>query len=211
MSGVVESAERKQELLAALRGIHSVAANLKTESEVASRELPAPVRRAEPLIVTARSPIEKELLEYFGNPGAVETFSKRAISLAGDLMTRAWALRHLSERYGSPGSKEEAQLNATARRELLAMRRDHYRAMADAMSELSDRLRPVLRPIALPVPESTDKLALFASTQEVQRLTLEVLSGAASPDVNQTNESARAAGDLLAALRSLEITLGEQP
>jgi anti-sigma factor RsiW len=213
--GTVSSTERKRELLGALRGIPNVVPQLRTEEEAAPPELPAPVTRAEPLIVTVRSPIERELLEYFSDPAAVETFSKRAIAVTGDLMARAWALRHLSDRYGAAGSHDELALSPalspTSRQMLETMRRDHYRAMSDATSELTALLQPVLHSIIQATPEPTTKLPLFDSAQEVQRLTLEILSGSGSPDANQSSEPAKAAQDLLVALRGLEATLEEQP
>jgi hypothetical protein len=211
VSGTVSSAERKHELLAALKGIGHVVAKLETEEESAPRELPPPVTHAEPLIVTTHSPIEQQLLAYFGDPAATEAFSKRAISLTGDLMAHAWALRHLSDRYGDAGSKDEAALSASSRQLLDTMRRDHYRAMSGTTSELINLLGPVLQTIVQPVLEPARRLPLFAGSQVVQRLTLQVLSGAGSPGTNDTDDPAQEARELLVVLRRLQITLEEQP
>ena len=208
--GIVPSAERKQELLAALRGIPHVTAQLETEQEAARRKLNAPVTRAEPEIVTVHSPIEKELLQYFGDPLAVENFSKHALAVTEDLMVHASALRRLSERYPAPGAEGELALSPSSRQMLQKMRRDHYHAMSGTTSELTTSLRPVLQSIVAAPPEPTERLSLVASAQEVQRLTLELLSVSGTPDVNESSEPAKAAQALLAALRGLEIALEEQ-
>ena len=94
---------------------------------------------------------------------------------------------------------------------LQKMRRDHHRAMSGATSELTTSLRPVLQSIVAAPPEPTERLSLVASAQEVQRLTLELLSVSGAPDVNESSEPAKAAQALLVALRGLEIALEEQP
>jgi hypothetical protein len=203
--------ERKQQLLAVLGGISHVTAQLQTEEEAGARELNSAVTRAVPDIVTVRSPIEKELLEHFGDQAAVENFSKKAIAIAGDLMAPAWALRHLSERYGDPGSKDEAALSPSSRQLLQTMRHDHRRAMLDATGELNNLLRPVLRSLVQDVSEPATTLPLFDTVQKVQRITLELVSGSGMPKSDELSEPARAAQDLLAALRGLEITLEEKP
>lgn len=209
--GMVSSADRKQELLAALKGIRGAVTKLQTEEEAEPRKLPDPVTHAEPLIVTVHSPIEKELLDYFHDPLAVENASKRAIAVAGDLMAHAWALRHLSDRYGAPGTSGQRPLSSASRQLLGTMRRDHYRAMSDETSELTALLGPVLRSIVQTSPEPTTRSPLFNCAQSVQRLTLDLASGSGSSNGTEISEPAKAAEDLLAALRTLEIALEEQP
>ena len=208
--GVVSSAQRKQELFAALKGIHGVATRLRTEEEATPRELPTRVLRTEPLIVTAHSPIEKELLNYFGDSLAVENFSRRTIAVTRDLMAHAWALRHLSERYGAPEVAGELALSPASRQLLETMRRDHCRAMSEATSELTASLRPVLSSVVKASPEPTTRLSLFDGAQQVQRLTMELAFGSEAPNGDEMSEPAKAAQDLLAALQGLEIALEEQ-
>jgi DNA-directed RNA polymerase specialized sigma24 family protein len=210
--GIVASPGRKQELLAVLGGMPHVTARLQTEQEAAQAlpEQPSQVREAKPLVVAAHSPIEKELLNYCGDPLAVESFSQHAVVVTKDLMAHAWALRHLSERYATAESPGGLALSPSSRRMLQAMRRDHFRAMSAATSELATLLRPVLQSIVEDPPESSTRQPLFENAQKVQRLTLELLSGSGPVDTNET-EPAGAARDLLAALRGLEITLEELP
>jgi hypothetical protein len=199
-----------------LKSLPHVTTQLQTEEEAASQKLRAPVTRAEPKIVAAHSPIEKELLEYFRSPVAVEKFSNRTIGVTEDLMARAWALRHLEERYSSPGPNGESTLSLSSRQLLQTMQSDHRRAMRQELSELTTLLRPVLEPMVEgTTPESASEsvggLSLFATAQEVQRLTIELLSGAGSPDATGHNPPTKAVRDLLNALRGLEITLENQP
>jgi DNA-directed RNA polymerase specialized sigma24 family protein len=209
--GIVPSRERKQELLAALSGIPHVNAQLRTEDE-AARSMTAlpPVTRAETLVVTSHSPIEKQLQEYLGDPMAVESFSKRAIGLSKGLMAHAWALRHLSERYGVVGSPSDLGLSPTSRQLLQIMRRDHQRGMSEATAELTTLLRPVLHSIVQASPESFARLPLFDSAEQARRFTIQLLSGSASPGANESSDPAKAAENLLAALRGLQIALEEQ-
>jgi hypothetical protein len=209
--GIVASTERKKDLLAVLQGIPHVTAQLQTEDEAGRRVLHAPVTRAEPTMVISHSPIEKQLLEHFGSPPAVENFSKRATGLTESLMAHAWALRHLSHRYSTPGSKNGPALSSSSRQLLQIMIRDHHRAMRDATSELTALLRPVLQSMVEVPTESVPRPPLFANTQEVQRLTLELLSGSGPQNANESSEPAKAEQDLLVALRDLEMNLEEQP
>jgi hypothetical protein len=214
--GIVPSPQRKQELLAALSGISHVSAQLQTEDEAARVMLPRPARPeggAEPKIVPTTSPIEKELVEYFGSPAAVDEFSQHVLSVTERLMAHAWALHHLSVRYGDETSPFQPELSRSSRQLLEAMRRDHYRAMSDATMELSNMLVPVLHSVVQGDPESESDLStpLFSTAQEIERLTLKLLSGAESSDTNDTSEPSKAAQDLLVALHQLATTLGEQP
>jgi hypothetical protein len=214
--GIVASSERKQELLAALRDIPRVSVQLQTEEEAAQSPMPqdAPVKPAEPLIVGPHSLIEKELLQYFDDPLAVEKFSKRAIELTEVLLTRASALRTLSERFHTQRAEGESTsslpFSPSERQLLQRMRRDHYRAMAEATNELTALLRPVLRSIIGFGPESVSRQPLFACARQAQQLTLALLSGKESGNINEPSEPANAARDLLNALRNLELSLEEE-
>jgi hypothetical protein len=128
-------------------------------------------------------------------------------------MAHAWALHHLSVRYGDETSPFQPELSRSSRQLLEAMRRDHYRAMSDATMELSNMLVPVLHSVVQGDPESESDLStpLFSTAQEIERLTLKLLSGAESSDTNDTSEPSKAAQDLLVALHQLATTLGEQP
>ena len=210
VAGIVSSNDRKQQLLGALSGIPHVVAQLQTEEETLQHERRISVTRAEPRIVAARSPIEIELLAYFGDPSAVETFSRKAVALTEGLMSHAWALRHLSERYSALESKDDSALSLSSRQLLQIMRRDHYRTMFDAAAELTTLMSPILRSISDSPVESVAKLPLFDSTQQVQRLTLDLLSGSRSSDASGHTLPAKAAEDLLISLRGLESTLEDQ-
>jgi hypothetical protein len=209
--GIVPSNERKLEVLAALNGLPHVIVQLQTEEEAAQAMMlePTPVTRTEALVVTPHSHFDKELLEHFGDPAAVEQFSKEAISVSKRLMAHAWALRHLEDRYGVPGTRNESTMNLSSLQSLLTIRRDHYHSMYEAASELATLLQPLLQSIVETAPEPGQKVPIFDSAQQVQRLTLDLLSGSGSQDGNEPEEFTKAAHDLLVALRGLEQTLEE--
>jgi hypothetical protein len=209
--GIVSTPERKQELLAALNGMQDVAAHVRTEEEAAQMlpQTPSRVRQAEPLIVTAHSPLEKELLEHFGDPLAVDDFTKRVGAVNKDLMAHAWALRRLSEQYPVSGANDEPALSPSSRQLLHIMRHDHLRAMSEAASQLTALLGPVLQPIAGTASEPAVGSSMFAEAQRVQQLTFELLSGSAPTGPDQSDPT-KAAHDLLTTLRGLQLTLQNQ-
>jgi hypothetical protein len=126
-------------------------------------------------------------------------------------MAHAWALRHLSERFGTPGVTSELALSPASRQLLLAMRRDHCRAMSQATSELTTLLRPVLGSMVKVSRDAGISLPLFQSAQQVQRLTMDLVFGPVSPNESENREAAEAAQGLISTLQGLEITLEEQP
>jgi hypothetical protein len=209
VKGLVSSAKRKQELLAALRGTPHLTAELQSEEELDSQEPMAAPTRAESKIIAAPSPIEKQLLRYFGEPAAVEDFSKHAVTAVEALMAHAWALHHLSERYPALESNGELPLSPSSRQLLEAIVRDYRRAMLDRTNELTDLLRPVLLSITDVPPESVSEISPFINAQIVERLTLQLVSGSSSTDSSDDAQPARAR-DLLVALHSLQIELEKE-
>ncbi len=207
VKGFVSSAQRKQELLAVLQGIPHVTVELQSEEEIDSQPLAARTR-AESKIIAPPSPIEKQLLRYFGEPAAVEDFSKHAVTAVEALMAHAWALHHLSERYPGLDSGGELRLSPSSRQLLEAIVHDHRRAMLERTNELTELLRPVLLSITDAPPESVSEVSLFVNAQTAERLTLQLVSGSGS--VGSSDDVQRDAGDLLIALHSLQIELEKE-
>jgi Putative zinc-finger len=210
VGGLVPSVERKQELVAMLIKIPHVDVDLRTEAEVAAT--PAPSRPASgetppaTTVVSPESPIAKQLLEYLGDQAAMEAFSRRAFAATQALMAEAWALRRLEERY--PLTEQE-RLSATSRQLLETMIRDHRRTLREVIAEAQAVLEPVLIKIAgaksEPVPSVPPTASLFDAAQQVERLTLGLLSGSDLP-----SSAERSARDLLAALQALKMQLEER-
>ncbi|MCI0422542.1 MAG: hypothetical protein L0312_25535, partial [Acidobacteria bacterium] len=169
--GVVATAERKEELLAALRGIPLLTANLRTIQEALDEpdsSFPQSVaedehqegKTAAVTVETNRLPIQKELEQYFraqtGNGAAerqsgqaspvkvhqkVAEFSDEATSLARSLLAEAWALRRLADRFA--GSSAE-RLRPQSLWLLEVMLRDHLEGFQGRTSQMRSLVEPVL-------------------------------------------------------------------
>jgi RNA polymerase sigma factor (sigma-70 family) len=212
--GIVQSESQKQELTAQLRQIPHVGIRLQTEEEAAQitlRNQPETVKRAEPELVSEHSPIEKQLLNHFGDPSAVESFSSHATTTADNLVAHAWAIRRLADRYGPPGSAKEQALDPISLHLLQTIRRDHLRAMADATAELSALLGPVLTSIAEPYETPASERPPLEIAEEVRSLTVGLLSGTEATEPTENENPRQAAETLLAALHRLTAILKEQP
>jgi hypothetical protein len=224
VSGLLESGDRKRQLLSALEEIPHLEVDLETPEEATrnrKKSPPAPSASAGDTeqVVSTQSAIEKQLLEYFGSSANVEAFSRQAFSIAEALMAEAWALRHLDERYPEA---DRADLSAPSRQLLELMIRDHRRALGQRTKELNGLLDPLLSGIAAPVATSAANekplLSTFANAQQIESLTLGLLAGSepASRPSDQAGSvelsavmSARAARDLMTALQDLTTQLGD--
>jgi RNA polymerase sigma factor (sigma-70 family) len=213
VTGIVQSDAHKQQLVAQLRQIPHVSIRLQTEEEaaqIALRNRPRMVRRAEPALVSEHSPIEEQLRDHFGDPSAVENFSSRATTIADGLVAHAWAIRHLSDRYGPPGSAKEQALDPISLQLLQTMRQDHLKAMAEATSQLSALLDPVLNSIAAPSEGSASERPLLTIAEQVRSQTARLLSGTEDAHATESENPSDTAESLLAALHRLTTMLQEQ-
>jgi hypothetical protein len=208
VSGIVSTAERKHELVAALDTIPHVSVRLQTEALAAANlagRLSAASGRTETPAASRRSPIDDELRARFADPNAFEAFRQSASTITELLTAHAWALRHLSERYESADD-----LSLQSHKLLQAMQADHLRAMRDEASALDALLRPALNPIASAFDEPFPEQSIFVQTEMVRRLTLGILSGDNPPGEGQNDDPHQFAGKLLHALRGLRAEL-DQP
>jgi RNA polymerase sigma factor (sigma-70 family) len=209
--GVVPSDERRQEIQSALMHPGMVRFELKTEDELA-RDAPAPGQGgAEIKVSSARSPIEKQLLDYFKQPADVEQFTRAVLASNEKLMAHAWALRRLSERY--PNSSLPANgLSAVAMRELEEIVAAHRREMNAALHELSLTIRPaVLSFIEAPLPASAPGGLLFDRAQRVEEYVIALVSGSGLLGATAQENPEAAARGLLGALQALRGQLAETP
>jgi hypothetical protein len=160
--------------------------------------------------VSEHSPIEGQLRDHFGDSSAVENFSSRATTIADGLVAHAWAIRHLSDRYGPPGSAKEQALDPISLQLLQTMRQDHLKAMADATSQLSGLLEPVLTSIAEPSEVPASERPLLATAEQVRSQTARLLSGTEDTQATENENPHDTAESLLAALHRLATMLREQ-
>jgi RNA polymerase sigma factor (sigma-70 family) len=163
---IVETEERKAELLRALRpvaGNPSVRVEVATASEAArqSRQVgrlegPEVVQQVEP--ADNRIAADADLRRYFAERGAaggdqLETgiirFAMRASARSRQALQHAWALKRLAQRF-TP--EELRTLDAEAKRKWLAMIRDHAEAARRETAALRQELQPVFAPQGAPSP-----------------------------------------------------------
>jgi hypothetical protein len=166
--GLVETPERKAELLAALSELETrpfVALQIETVEE-AARSAPPPGELVsdesslsgatvefppeEQMTVSSarRLPIEEELQRYFtenlGSPPVheeVTRLSNRAVTLSEAALAEAWAVRRLAETYGP---EVTAGLRPQSRWLLEVMLQDHLRNLRYHAGDMRELLAPVL-------------------------------------------------------------------
>jgi hypothetical protein len=157
VEGVLDSDERKAEVLLALRGIPLVAAGIRSVSEaeanplgdfaVATLDQPATADSPKP-----RLAIEDWLKSYFGagkcagNQSAcvqeeIATLSREALARSEAAQSQAWALRRLVE--WEPFLRSD-ELRTSTRRLLELMVRDHMDALRKELKQSQTQLRPIL-------------------------------------------------------------------
>jgi len=174
--GVVETALRREQLLAALRGIPLTTAEIQTVEEALNiSSSPSPtVNGSDGPAVTdytlqpqnSKSSVQESLRRYFTEHGRLDTqrqqrsinaqiveFSNEAVSLSQSALTEAWALRHLAE-WNEP--KRTSELRPQLKWLLEVMARDHANALKTNMSRCRSRLEPVLSSIIGRLPEGDE-------------------------------------------------------
>jgi hypothetical protein len=214
VTGILESVAKKQEVLQALSGIPYIHTDLKTEADL-SQEGPSRASTSESTpspgagVPPPHSPIEKQLLRYFQNQGAVEAFSEQAFSSAESLMAHAWAWRRLSERYGAIKAGGASLLRPSSQQLIEVMLRDHRDGMRADATALMKTLEPVLISSVVEPTAATSDSPLFDRASRVEALTLYLLFGnPASESVRATPEEA--AQELLEELQLLCSELEKQ-
>jgi hypothetical protein len=161
VEGVVDTKERKAEVLLALRGIPRVAAEIRSVAEVAGiprgEGIPAPLD--EPPVGDApkpKLPAEDLLRRYFGagkcagRPSdtqsacvqeEIASLSREALAHSEGAQAHAWALRRLVE-WGPFLERDE--LRTATRRLLEIMVRDHMDALRNELEQSHAQLKPIL-------------------------------------------------------------------
>ncbi len=175
VKGLVETPERKQELLLALQALPQVSSSIQTVAEAliasASQSPPTGASRSgaerpdelpsREEVRSQRLPIQDQLERHFSQldqtvqpsgrkaPGGVARriaeLSDQSISISRSLLLEAWALRRLADRYPQERIRE---LRPRARWLLETMLREHLEAQGALASQLRSLLFPVLNAIA---------------------------------------------------------------
>ncbi len=159
VQGIVETEERKREILRALDTVRdnpavrvqidSVSEALKRQPKSAAQPGPVMVERNES---TANAiPVDAELRRFFAAKGlseeqvtaSVRRFANRMVDRSSQVLQHAWALKRLAQRF-SPDELRE--LSPQARATWLSMIRDHARVLQQENAGLRQELRTVFFP-----------------------------------------------------------------
>jgi hypothetical protein len=219
--GVVDSKERRDQLLSAVGEVPNTKTDVHTPDEITlSPSDAAPL--AEPKItqteiLSSRSPVEKQLLDHCGSKENAEVFTRRAFAITESLTAEAWALKHLDDRY--PGA-DRPQLSASSRQLLEQMLRDHDEALRRDAAELATLLKPLLQPIASANSVSkvdsgdasmgsTPVVSVLEASRQIEAQTIELLSGSVAEKEDEPQDIAIRARGLLRLIENFQIRLGE--
>jgi hypothetical protein len=158
VGGLVETAEEREELRAALRAVPGVILKVQTVAEAMQATATAtlvpaeaPGASSENHSVKVRSgpmPLRLPLQQYFSKNGLrgetadpVASLSNGAVTLSRDIMVEAWALRRLAERYR--GNRKD-NLPPYARLLLQNMVQDHMSSLRLSVEKTRHLLEPAL-------------------------------------------------------------------
>ena len=181
VQGLVDTANRKNEILGALTSVRSdpaVRIEIKTIDEAVAEQkiTPKPVGTAETVesqgSVTAA---DSELLSYFKSEDAAHRFGGQMIARSNRAMSRAYALKRL---VGQFKPDELKKLSPESRAKLLALVRAHAGAIREECESLQSELRPVFGSVdagaagtpdvddITSLPHAVDALVTLASTND---------------------------------------------
>jgi hypothetical protein len=190
--GILSTPERKDELLAVLRGIPHVDLRLQTVGEAQSQlnqvtedqsqgaapqiaqEVPAReyrvaggnVEATRPetlaLVIAGKPALEQQLEEQFPNSEARAAFINETVELVQDAMAQAWALRRLGNRY-TPDMV--AELSSGSQQTLALLIRDHVSLLRQDLDGVRNRVSPLLSPVPVVavLPPTTPDAPLSAT------------------------------------------------
>ncbi len=183
--GLLNTPERKHELLAALQGIPDLELKLQTVDEAAvKRESDELTLSNREIVVTGHPVLEGKLAQQFPNAEERAVFVNRTLSLADLAMAHVWALRRLEERYSAD---QVAVLNQSGRQTLELLVRDHVATIREEIAKEEELVRPLLDSIETE-HDSSGKFVnrqdwrrsvqeMFESVQKVQEDVRKLLAG----------------------------------
>ena len=191
--GIVETPQRKTEILKALEAVRNnpaVRVEIKTVDEALAEQKSPPKSTAIPETIESGSSAaaaDNELLKYFKTEQAARAFSANVINHSSRAMNRAYALKRLVAQFKP---EELKKLSPEARAKWLALVASHARAFREETAALRGELQPVfdapsVAVSAIPdvnditdVPRATAALLEFATTNDqIVRSAFTVSSG----------------------------------
>jgi len=202
--GVVGTAERKEQIEAALEPVQALVVRIRTIEEAQSASVAAaPARVVEPPEASSasgsrRSPIQEALKDRV-SADRITKLAYRAVSLSEDWAADAWALRNLAE---AIPANEIVNLSASGRAMLAEMVQHHTRSLQAQVSACRAEFRPYMADEPGGAPEEQGDLAwpdsalqVFSSAVKAADLTRALCAGSGqlSGHANEAVESLVAA------------------
>ncbi len=205
VSGVGVSPQRQQQIRESLQALPRVVVRFSDAAPVPSAEntTSAPVTSGTALPGQFQSSLEKQV----GGRQRFEQFSGQVLDLSENMMSRAYAIRKLAQRF-PPGA--EARLTSEDRALLLRLHHEHALALVESVSQLQSKLSAVLAPmgaapgspaVQVPEPWQAGADAVFRVARRTEAL-LAALVGV-TPDAV---ENPRLPSDVLSSLAELRAT-----
>ena len=154
VSGVVETEQRRAELLSKLRPVidsHVAIVELETVAQALARQTIPQPKGDEPITdsvtisETAAMPVEDDLRKYFSNQGdrgdeAVRQFAMRMVTRSRKSMAHIYAIKRLLRQFSA---SEFGELSVDARVKWLGLLQAHARAFKAENDLMRSELRPV--------------------------------------------------------------------
>jgi hypothetical protein len=142
IAGLVDTPERKQDVIQALKGIPYTQTELKTMDEAEAVSPSSDIQNGAIIVaLSSEPPLKAQLEEHFAEPSSRSEFINISLSQTRDAMSMAWALRRLSERYTADLI---SKLGASSQRDLETLVRDHVNSLEKELHNLNTALRPLL-------------------------------------------------------------------
>jgi hypothetical protein len=158
LEGIVETGERRQEILRTLKpvlGDPALSVVITTADEVtedpSKSVVPSgPVRVVEVVPSADKIPVEEDLRQFFSKTvsadkldGEITRYSNQVLTQSSESLQHAWAIMRLVERF-SPAEKEK--MKAATQTKWLAMVQEHARNLEQQNGALRSSLLPVFSP-----------------------------------------------------------------
>ncbi|MDE1175713.1 MAG: hypothetical protein PW789_03820 [Edaphobacter sp.] len=186
---MVNTAERKQELVAALHSIPNLSLRLETLDEATTKV--APVREIEQhvIAVTARPAFAGAIVKIIPDSEDRSHFIEQTLTSVDLAMSHAWALRRLEERY--PNGQID-QLDQSGKQSLELLLKDHITVLnhqievaEQSLARLGATADLPSQRMARPGPEDSwqrSVVSIFESTEQMQSGIRGILIATDSPD-----------------------------
>jgi len=185
--GLASTAERKQGLLAALKGIPNLDVRVRSVDEATATQETEELTPPNRVVAVSGHPVlEEKLVERFPKVEDRSAFVNRALGMFDQALAHAWALRRLEERYTG---EEVERLSQADRQTLELLIRDHVATTRQELFDGEAALQSLdLQPATAPGNEGNVATeedwrpllnAVFDSVQKTERDVATLLAGVA--------------------------------